>query len=75
MTNDDLKKLADERIEEATKIVAKVINMLEQTSRELKGSCKSMQWDDEVAYQIEDAATKLGYSLATLVNWNDQKNI
>ena len=41
----------------------------------MKWACESMDWNDEVAYQIEDAMLKLGTALATLVRWNDDTNV
>ena len=69
--NVDKEKLANERVENAKKRVARVLNLLEVTSQELKWACESMKWNDDVAYQIEDAIIKLGPALATLVRWND----
>lgn len=65
--------LANERIENAKKRIAKALNLLETTSQELKWACESMNWNEDVAYQVDDAATKLGFSLATLLNWNDSE--
>lgn len=64
-------KLANERVENAKKRIAKALNLLEATSQELKWACASMKWNEDVAYQIDEAATKLGFSLATLLNWDD----
>lgn len=64
-------KLANERVENALKNIAKILNQLETTSQELKWACESQNWNDDITYQVDDAAIKLGYALATLVNWNE----
>lgn len=46
--------------------------MLETTSQELKWACEAEHWNEEVTFQIDDAATKLGFALATLTNWDDE---
>lgn len=67
--------LAKERVEKAKTRLAKCINMLETTVEELKWSCSSMNWNDEVAFQIEEGMLKLGESLATLTNWYEDEEI
>jgi hypothetical protein len=47
--------------------------MLEVTTQEVQWACESEKWNDEVVYQIEEAATKLGYALATLYRWDDSE--
>ena len=64
-------KLSNERINNAKYRIAKCLNMLETTVQDVKWACESEKWNDEVAFQIEDAATKLGYALATLYRWDD----
>ena len=64
-------ELSNKRIENARKRLAKCINMLQATTQELKWACEAEGWNDEVVYDIEDAALKLGYSLATLYRWDD----
>lgn len=63
--------LSNERIDNARKRIAKCLNMLEITTQEVQWACESEKWNDEVVYQIEEAATKLGYVLATLYRWDD----
>jgi len=63
--------LAEERIKNGLKRVAKCLNMLETASQEIKWACESQRWNDDVAFQIDEAATKLGFALATLTNWDD----
>lgn len=64
-------KLTDERIERSRKEIAKIINRLEYVEQELKWACELADWNPDVAYQVEEAATKLGFALATLTNWFD----
>ena len=45
--------------------------MLEVAVDDIKGACQMNDWNDSVAYQIEEAATKLGFALATLTRWYD----
>ena len=73
--NIDKEKLAAERVENTKKRVAHALNLLETASQEMKWACESMDWNDEVAYQIEDAMLKLGTALATLVRWNDDADV
>jgi hypothetical protein len=63
--------LSNERIDNARKRIAKCLNMLETTTQEVRWACESEKWNDEVVFQIEEAATKLGYALATLYRWDD----
>ena len=65
--------LSNERINNAKYRIAKCLNMLETTVQEVKWACESEKWNDEVAFQIEDAAIKLGYALATLYRWDDSE--
>lgn len=71
MNASDKEKLANERIANNTKRVAHALNLLEIASQELRWACESMEWNDEVTFQVEDAIIKLGPALATLVRWND----
>lgn len=64
-------ELSNKRIENAKKRIAKCINMLQTTVEEVKWACEAEEWNDGVVYDIEDAALKLGYSLATLYRWDD----
>jgi hypothetical protein len=63
--------LSNERIDNARKRIAKCLNMLEITTQEVQWACENEKWNDEVVYQIEEAAIKLGYALATLYRWDD----
>ena len=64
--------LAYRRIDESRKMVAKVINTLEAVVDKVKWACESAEWNDDVAYQISEAAEKLGYALATLTTWDGE---
>ena len=65
-------ELSEKRVTDAKKRLAKCLNMLETTSQELKWACEAESWNEEVVFQIDDAATKLGFALATLTNWDDE---
>ena len=67
----DNNELTYGRIESAKKSLAKVLNEIEELNLKIKCACSLAKWDDEVSYQIDEAATKLGYALATLTTWND----
>ena len=64
-------ELSKERVNNAVKRLAQVINQNEVTIQELTWACESMDWNDEVVFQIKDAQMYLGQALATLVNWFD----
>lgn len=63
-------ELSNKRVENAKKRIAKCLNMLEATTQELRWACEAEQWNEEVVFQIEEAAMKLGFSLATLDRWD-----
>lgn len=69
---DQALELANERIERAKKSLAKCLSMLETSSQEVKWACESQNWNEDVAYLMDEAATKLGFALATLVQWDDE---
>lgn len=71
MGKTNTEELSNERVEKAKKRLAKVLNLLEVTAQELHWACNAEGWNDEVVFQIEEAATKLGFSLATLLNWDE----
>lgn len=64
-------ELSERRVAESRKRIAKCLNLLEASAQEMKWACEAEHWNDEVVFQIEDAATKLGYALATLMRWDD----
>ncbi len=62
-----------ERVNESVKRLAKAINLNECVIEEIGYACRNEGWNDDVVYQIKEAQTLLGQSLATLVNWfNDE---
>lgn len=67
----DEESLAQLRIENSRKRVAHALNLLETVNQELRWACESMEWNDDIVYQVGEAAEKLGYALATLTRWND----
>ena len=63
-----------ERIERSRKRLAKCLNLLEAVTGELEFVFEqNPDWNSEIKYQIEEAAGKLGFSLATLTNWYDDE--
>ena len=65
-------ELSNERVQNAKKSLAKCLNMLETTAQELRWACEAEKWNEEVVFQIEEAALKLGFALATLDRWDDE---
>ena len=60
------------QIERSRKRIAKCLNILELVHDELEFVFKqNPMWDVDIKWQIEEAACKLGFSLATLSNWYD----
>ena len=63
-----------EQIERSRQRLAKCLNLLEAVTDELEYVFEqNTDWNSEIKYQIEEAATKLGFSLATLTNWFDDE--
>ena len=63
-----------EQIERSRKRLAKCLNLLEAVTDELAFVFEqNPEWNSEVKWQIEEAAGKLGFSLATLTNWYDDE--
>ena len=58
-----------EQIERSVKRLAKALNLIEALRDELQFVFEQTDWNDEVKYQIDEAAAKLGFSLATLSTW------
>ena len=60
-----------ERLNHLSAVVS--ISIIEDISiaKDIKFACELAKWNDDVYFQIEDAAIKLGYALATLTTWND----
>lgn len=63
-----------EQIERSRKRLAKCLNLLEAVTGELEFVFEqNRDWNSEIKYQIEEAACKLGFSLATLTTWYDDE--
>lgn len=63
-----------EQIEQSRKRLAKCLNLLEAVIGELEFVFEqNSNWNSEIKYQIEEAVAKLGFSLAILTNWYDDK--
>ena len=61
-----------EQIERSRKRLAKCLNLLEAVTNDLEFVFEqNRDWNSEIKYQIEEAACKLGFSLATLTTWYD----
>ena len=67
--DDGLDKLSRERVEEFKQTIADCLNRLEGIVEPFKYVCQRKGWNDEVAFEVEDAMMKMGLALATLVNW------
>lgn len=67
----DKEKLANERVETTSKRIAHALNLIEAANQEMKWACESMGWNDDITWQIDEAAAKLGFALATLTRWHD----
>ena len=65
------KKDYREQIDRSVKRLAKALNLIEAMRDELQFVFEQTDWHDEVKYQIDEAAAKLGFSLATLSTWFD----
>ena len=58
------------QIERSRKRIAKCLNILELVRDELEFVFEqNPMWDVDIKWQIEAAACKLGFSLASLSNW------
>ena len=63
-----------EQIERSRKRLARCLNLLEAVTDELEYVFEqNRDWNSDVKWQIEEAVTKLGFSLATLTNWFDDE--
>ena len=60
-----------EQIDRSVKRLGKALNIIEAMRDELQFVFEQTEWNDEVKYQIDEAAAKLGFSLATLSTWYD----
>ena len=66
-----MERLSVERIETARTSIAKALNLIEGAVEEVGYACEQMHWNDMVVWDMRDAASKLGFSLATLSTWFD----
>ena len=63
-----------EQIESSRKQLAKCLNLLEAVNLNMGFVFEQEpDWNSDVKYQIEEAAGKLGFALATLTNWYDDE--
>jgi hypothetical protein len=60
------------QIERSRKRLAKALNLIEALTEDLEFVFEQRtDWNDSITWQIQEAATKLGFALATLINWYD----
>ena len=64
-----------EQIDRSVKRLAKALNLIEAMREELQFVFEQTDWNDEVKWQIDEAAAKLGFSLATLSTWYDDAEV
>ena len=60
-----------EQIDRSVKRLAKALNIIEALHSDLEFVFEHTDWNSEVNWQIEEAASKLGFALATLNRWYD----
>ena len=60
-----------ENIDRSVKRLAKALNIIEALHSDLEFVFEHTDWNSEVNWQIEEAASKLGFALATLSTWYD----
>ena len=60
-----------ENIDRSVKRLAKALNIIEALHSDLEFVFEHTDWNSEVNWQIEEAASKLGFALTTLNNWYD----
>lgn len=65
-------KLSYQRVEEAKSRIAHALNLIETTEQEMDWACSAMGWNPGVVLQVQEAAVKLGYALATLTRWDEE---
>ena len=58
-----------EQIDRSIKRLAKALNIIEALHSDLEFVFEHTDWNSEVNWQIEEAASKLGFALATLSTW------
>ena len=60
-----------ENIDRSVKRLAKALNIIEALHSDLEFVFEHTDWNSEVNWQIEEAASKLVFALATLNTWYD----
>ena len=66
--------MSEPAVERSTKRVAKALNLLESSYEDFKFLySRNPDWADGLLYQIQEATSLLGYTLATLTNWDDEE--
>ena len=66
--------MSDLAVERSTKRVAKALNLVEASYEDLKFLyARNPDWDEGLLYQIQEASSMLGYTSATLTNWDDEE--
>lgn len=66
--------MSEPAVESATKRVARALNLVEASYEDLKFLyARNPDWDEGLLYQIQEATSLLGYTLATLTNWDDEE--
>jgi hypothetical protein len=62
------------QIERSRKRLSKALNLIEALTEDLEFVFEQRtDWNDSITWQIQEAATKLGFALATLINWYDEE--
>ena len=62
------------QIERSTKRLAKALNLIEALHDDLEFVFEQRSdWNSTINCQIEEAASQLGFALATLTNWYDEE--
>lgn len=61
-----------EQIDRSQKRLANCLNLLEAIHDELEFVFEQRtDWNSDITWQLDEAAVKLGFALATLTNWYD----
>ena len=63
-----------EQIDRSKKRLSKCLNLLEAVHDELEFVFEQRpDWNSAIQWQLDEAAVKLGFALATLSNWYDEE--
>lgn len=65
-------ELSNKRVSDSRKRIARALGLIEASAQEMKWACEAEGWNEDVTFQIDEAATKLGFALATLTRWEDE---